>query len=405
MLKGFLLADLDVGDLLGEARPAALELGKGFAARLHDAQDLERGDEAVARGGVVAEDEVAALLAAEVVAALEHLIDDVLVADAGVNRLAARRLHGGTEAGVAHDGGDERLLGERALRDHVQRGDGHDVVAVQKAAGLVAEDDAVGIAIVRDAEVGAVFANFGAEVLRMHGAAVAVDVGAVGGVAEDEDFRAQFAQDAGGGLVGGAVGAVHHDAHAVEGQALGERSLCELDVTAQRVVNADGFADLRGGGADALDVAAEDEAFDPRLDGFGQLEAVRAEELDAVIIVGIVRGGDDDAGVRAQRARGVSDARGGQRADEEHVHAHAEDAGAEGVLEHVAGEAGVLADDDAVLAARAGLGLEVLEDVRGGAAELQGGLGGDRLDVGGATDAVGAEDFLGCVAHIRGLRA
>ena len=49
----------------------------------------------------------------------------------------------------------------------------------------------------------------------MHRAAVLVDVLAVGLVAVDDHLRAQFAQDAGGGLVGGAVGAIHHDAHAL----------------------------------------------------------------------------------------------------------------------------------------------------------------------------------------------
>ena len=40
-----------------------------------------------------------------------------------------------------------------------------------------------------------------------------------------------------------------------------------------------------------------------------QLVAVGAEKLDAVVGVGIVRGRDDDAGVGAQAARDVSDAR------------------------------------------------------------------------------------------------
>jgi len=39
-----------------------------------------------------------------------------------------------------------------------------------------------------------------------------------------------------------------------------------------------------------------------------ELVAVGAEELDAVVVVRIVRGGDDDAGVRAQAARDVGDA-------------------------------------------------------------------------------------------------
>ncbi len=103
-----------------------------------------------------------------------------------------------------------------------------------------------------------------------------------------------------------------------------------------------------GGGADVFDLAAEHQVFDLGLDLVVELVAVRAEEFDAVVGVGIVGGGDDDAGVGAQAAGDVGDAGRGQRADEEHIHAHGEDAGGDGVLEHVAGEAGVFADDDLV---------------------------------------------------------
>ncbi len=86
----------------------------------------------------------------------------------------------GLEAGVAHDGGDEGVVRQAMpCLEHVQRGDGHDVVAVDQRAGFVAEQDAVGVAVVGDADVGAVFADLLAQHLRVHGAAVLVDVLAV----------------------------------------------------------------------------------------------------------------------------------------------------------------------------------------------------------------------------------
>ena len=181
----------------------------------------------------------------------------------------------------------------------------------------------------------------------------------------------------------------------------GKRGLGEFDVAAQRVVNAHRLADFVGGRADVFDLAAENQVFDFVLDLVVELVAVGAEEFDAVVGVGIVRGGDDDAGVGAQAARDVGDAGRRQRADEQHVHAHRKDAGGDGVFEHVAGKPRVLADDDFVPAAAARLAFEVFEDVRGGAAELERGFGGDRFDVGRAADAVGAEDFFGvCSWHL-----
>ena len=85
----------------------------------------------------------------------------------------------------------------------------------------------------------------------------------------------------------------------------------------------------------------------------GSLKPVLVEELDAVVLKGIVRGGDDHAGVGAQAAREKGDTRRRHRPDQQHVDTHRADARGERALEHVAGEARVLADDDLVLAAGA----------------------------------------------------
>ena len=113
---------------------------------------------------------------------------------------------------------DQGFLDQSILRQHVQRGDGHDVVAVNQTALFVAEQHAVGVAVVRDAQVRLVLDDLAAKMFRMHGAAILVDVHAVRVVAVDDDFRAQFAQDAGRGFVGRAVRAIHDDAQAFERQ-------------------------------------------------------------------------------------------------------------------------------------------------------------------------------------------
>ena len=139
----------------------------------------------------------------------------------------------------------------------------------------------------------------------------------------------------------------------------------------------------------------EHQLLDPQLGLVGQLEAVAGEELDAVVLVGVVAGADHHAGVGAHRLGEEGDARRRQRPGEHHVHAHGADAGGDGLLQHVAGEPGVLADDDAV-PVRPGA-----DHVGQGAAELERQLGGHGVDVGDAADAVGAEE----AASRRGRRA
>ena len=100
----------------------------------------------------------------------------------------------------------------------------------------------------------------------MHGPAIPVDVLAVGLVPKDDHLRAQLAQHARSGFVGGPVRAVHDDAQPLQGHAARERSLGIFDIAAQRVVDADRLANGVGGRADALDLPAEHQALDLVLD-------------------------------------------------------------------------------------------------------------------------------------------
>src|SRR5690606_10676385 len=90
-----------------------------------------------------------------------------------------------------------------------------------------------------------------------------------------------------------------------------------LDVAADGVVDAAGRADAVAGGSVRLKFRAfMVQAGNAILHLVGDLEAVRPKELDAVVVEGVVRGGDHDGGVAAEAAHDVRDAGGGQRAHE-----------------------------------------------------------------------------------------
>ena len=121
-----------------------------------------------------------------------------------------------------------------------------------------------------------------------------------------------------------------------------------------------------------------------------ELLAFGGEELDAVVEVRIVRSGNHDAAVGAQRARQVRDGRRGHRAHQLHVDARGDQARFERGFEHVVRNARVLADDHDRLApfaarVRAAQG----EPVR--VAQAQHEIGGHRARAHGAANAVGAE--------------
>lgn len=90
------------------------------------------------------------------------------------------------------------------------------MVAVDDLALLVDAEAAVGVAIVRDAEVRAVLEDSLLQGLEMRRAAAVVDVRAIRQRVDDLDIGTEAAQDFRHRLVGRTVGAVEHDLDAVE---------------------------------------------------------------------------------------------------------------------------------------------------------------------------------------------
>ena len=71
---------------------------------------LQAGQDAVARGGVVREDDVAGLFAAEVEPAVAHFLQDVTVTHPGFADGDAGIAEGDLQAEVAHDGGHQDVV-------------------------------------------------------------------------------------------------------------------------------------------------------------------------------------------------------------------------------------------------------------------------------------------------------
>ena len=118
------------------------------------------------------------------------------------------------------------------------------------------------------------------------------------------------------------------------------------------------------------------------LDRVVELQAVAVEHLEAVVVGRVVRGRDHDPGRVRPAPREKREGRRGHDADDVDVDAEARRAGRDGGHEHVARAARVLADEDAPPGPD--------QVLRGRPAERVG-QGRLEVDVGDATDAVGAE--------------
>ena len=79
-----------------------------------------------------------------------------------------------------------------------------------------------------------------------------------------------------------------------------------------------------------------------------EFKSIMTEQLDAVVMIGVVRGGNHDTDICAQRARQHGYCWGWHRAKLENIHAGGREARNKRVFDHIAGKAGILTHNDAV---------------------------------------------------------
>ena len=146
--------------------------------------------------------------------------------------------------------------------------------------------------------------------------------------------------------------AIHDDLHAVEARVT-EALLDELDITAARIVDAVSLADLLSGHAVRLHIV-KDFLFDERLQVVRELEAIRSEDLQPIVLIRIVRRRQHDAGAASHGLSEMGDRRRRHGADQENIHAARDQSAGQRGLQHVAGDTRILADDDPVMIGPAG---------------------------------------------------
>ena len=123
---------------------------------------------------------MARLLPPQNVAAALHLLQDVFVADRGAQETDPLVPQRPIEPQVGHDGADDRVAAQASRRLEVPGRQVQDVVTVQEAPGRVHEKTAVGVAVERQTGAHLLPPDFGRQPLRVEGAAVFIDVAAVG---------------------------------------------------------------------------------------------------------------------------------------------------------------------------------------------------------------------------------
>ena len=234
------------------------------------------------------------LFAAESQAVLAERLQHIAVADLGFEHPDAVLTHRNLETQVAHDGRNERVVGQRALRLHRNSEDRHDLVPVDHRAVRVYREAAISVTVVGDAEVGAVRQHRGREPVEVSRSDTVVDVGAVGIGTDDSNPGARIREHLRCYPRGRTVRAIQHHVQPVE--ALGHRPEEVEHVTVFGIGEATDASDFDPRGCQVLLAECR---LDAVFDDIGQLGAARREELDAVIGGRVVRRRHHDTEVGA----------------------------------------------------------------------------------------------------------
>ncbi len=280
---------------------------------------------------------MAGLLAAERPLAAAHLVDHVAVADLGDGDLDPLLLHRLVEAEVAHHGDDDAAV-ELAAGSQATGGQGDQLVAVVDLAVPVDREDAVAVAVEGEADARLGGGDALGQALHVGGAAAGVDVLPVGLDPDRLDLGAEALEDRRRGAVGGAVGAVEH--YLATGEVEREGLLQLAQVVLQAAVQLPHVAGVLGRRR------LVDQRLDPGLDLVGELHALAVEELDPVVVEGVVGGGDDRGEVEAEALDEDRGGGGRQDAGQQRVPACGGDSGGQRGLQHRPRLAGVADDQD-----------------------------------------------------------
>ena len=218
----------------------------------------------------------------------------------------------------------------------------------------------------------------------MGGAAAGVDVDAVG-LAEDQvGFALQPLEQVGSCAGGCAVGAVHDDAQALERPG-GFGHMSHIFIAGGMGLGlhpADLFTGNRRGPGRIVD-----QGFHRRFQLIGQLTAVGAEDLDAVVLKRIVGRRNDNACIGLVRHGEIGHGRCGDDPQQYGVGSGGADARGQSTFQHIPGNAGVPADIDLGL-----VGKLLCQHTGGGKPGFKGQSAGQFL-IGYPTDAVCSKIF------------
>jgi hypothetical protein len=289
------------------------------------------------------------------------------------------------EAKIRHGSGDDAIAFEFVLGFEVTSHGEKNAVAVDDFPRFANEEGAVGIAIEGDTQLGALGDYALLQTFEIERTAAGVDVAAVGIYTHGDDSRAEGAEEFGTEFISGAVGAVQKDSKAGQFGSRKDAAAKKIEIFGvKRFVGDKGRWIFRR----RIGTMLKNICFECFLNRIGELHAGVREKLYAVVLIRIVRSGNDNAGLKIILADEAGDTGSGNDACKSDGCALMDEAGGQESGDMRAGFAGVHADEDV----SSGMFANQIGRERAAGGEESGVV--ERRSAGDAANAVGSEKFF-----------
>src|SRR5690554_824055 len=333
-----------VDHLLGQLAHALSQLLHGHARGTDRQQHLQGRDDTVTGTGAIPDHHMPGPFTTYQPVIGQQALHHIMVADLRTlkldTKLPQRELH----TQIGHQGAYHTSF-EPAFRLALGGKDIQKLIAVHFGAVAIDHQNPVAVPVERYPEIRLPGRNRLFQCIKMGGAHVKIDVQAIWAGTNHGNPCSELPEHLGRYVVGGTVGAVQHNMQALKSELIRYRAFAELHVPAGRIINATGLAQLVG--ATYLEGLVQP-VLNLRLQRIIELGAVGREELDAIVVVGIMGGTDYDAGRGTKGSGEIGNRRSRHRAQQFHIHTGGRQACLKGRLKHIAGQPGILADQHTV---------------------------------------------------------
>lgn len=259
-------------------------------------------------------------------------------------------------------------------------------IAVDDFPGFTNKEGAVGVAIEGNSKLSAIGEHAFLQPVEMERAAPGVDVAAVGRNSHGDDFCPKRAEEFGAKLVRGTVGTVEKDAETGKFGSGNDTTAKKIEIFGvERRIGDKKRRIFRR----RIGPVLEDVRFQSFFDGVRELHARVREKLYAVVVVGIVRGGDNDTGLEIILSDEAGDARSGDDAGKSDGRTGVREAGGEEGGDVRAGFASVHADENV----SGGVFAEKIASKSAASGKKSGVV--ERRRPGNAANTIGSKEFFG----------